>query len=218
MQETNTGCQYCKKVFLKQINGDPGFITRDNFDNVKMEDIEFLNYEFHHLNEKEQEFVFGKIIGKKKKGVSAMGGYAMQKEEAQKCLLVCIKCHCRATQQSYKGVARQQHRSKKDYVIAKKKEIGECAECHEKTDENNIMYMEFDHIDPETKLSSISDMVLEPDSTYYLDELALEISKCRMVCRFCHKRRSMKQRAERHANKRRNRQNQIMTKPQYTNK
>jgi hypothetical protein len=61
-----------------------------------------------------------------------------------------------------------------------------CVECGEA----DIRVLEFDHLDPESKLFSVSQAV---KLGYSWAQVLAEIKKCRMLCANCHKRRTAKQ-------------------------
>jgi len=46
-------------------------------------------------------------------------------------------------------------------------------------------FIHFDHINPEDKIDNISSMIC--DSSYSIQDISLEISKCRILCAFCHR-------------------------------
>lgn len=66
-----------------------------------------------------------------------------------------------------------------------------CKDCKQKFDEPSIL--EFHHLDPSQKTSSISMMVRFKCS---IKEIKEEIRKCDLVCANCHRRRTAKRRAE----------------------
>jgi len=51
---------------------------------------------------------------------------------------------------------------------------------------NNILrFLEFDHLDPTQKIKDITGMV--QNKNYSVDDVIFEISKCRILCRYCHR-------------------------------
>lgn len=61
-----------------------------------------------------------------------------------------------------------------------------CAVCNE----DDIVVLEFDHIDPKTKKFDIGKSV----SGYSIQSILEEIKKCQVLCANCHRRRTAKQR------------------------
>lgn len=61
-----------------------------------------------------------------------------------------------------------------------------CVDCGEK----DPVVLEFDHIDPETKTASVSNMIRHLRN---VDKVHEEINKCEIRCANCHKRRTAKQ-------------------------
>jgi hypothetical protein len=58
-----------------------------------------------------------------------------------------------------------------------------CVDCGE----NDPIVLEFDHIDPSTKLDSISSMV---NRCFSISSISKEINKCEIRCANCHRRRT----------------------------
>ncbi len=70
-----------------------------------------------------------------------------------------------------------------NFGYAKKLEIGSCAECHIKVTSKTLCCFDFDHIDPSTKLGTVSSMIsMRKDRNMILNE----INKCRLLCCKCH--------------------------------
>jgi len=61
-----------------------------------------------------------------------------------------------------------------------------CVDCGE----NNPVCLEFDHIDPKKKITTISDMIV--GYNYSIEDLILEINKCEIRCGNCHAKRTSK--------------------------
>lgn len=103
-------------------------------------------------------------------------------EEVEKCVLRCGICHRRRTktQRNYGiNITKRHHR----YVNDIKKQSGGCASC-EWFDIDLLEALEFDHIDKETKLGSISTMV---SNSVDINIIMDEIEKCQILCVHCHK-------------------------------
>lgn len=61
-----------------------------------------------------------------------------------------------------------------------------CVTCGE----SDPVVLEFDHLDPTTKVSTVSHLMLKGS----LDELITEIKKCQVLCANCHKRKTARDR------------------------
>ena len=68
---------------------------------------------------------------------------------------------------------RRYHRKRQQFVALLG---GHCAKCH------TTKLLEFDHVDPRTKLFTISDCW-----DYPLPVLLVELAKCQLLCRLCHR-------------------------------
>ncbi len=84
-------------------------------------------------------------------------------------------------------------RSKLEYITRKKIEIGKCEQCGFLVNVVNLQYYEFDHIDPTSKYSDISRIVTNTALKDSIDVLALELTKCRLLCAYCHRKHTTKQ-------------------------
>lgn len=67
-----------------------------------------------------------------------------------------------------------------DYLMA-----NPCIDCGE----TDIIVLDFDHIDPATKVKNVADLV----SGGSIDSLKAEITKCEIRCANCHRRKTAKQ-------------------------
>ena len=70
-----------------------------------------------------------------------------------------------------------------------KADIGSCQDCDRQVQSGLEMCFDFDHIDPTTKANSVSQMMSASEV-----RIAAEIAKCRLLCCYCHKDRTAKQR------------------------
>ena len=90
----------------------------------------------------------------------------------------CKKCHS--------VNIRQCRQNKQNYVNRCKLKIGKCEICNIKVEENTTCCFDFDHLDPNNKTKSVS-------QTDGLNNVKIEISKCRLLCCKCHKIHTIKQ-------------------------
>jgi hypothetical protein len=139
--------------------------------------------EFDHLRDKNKE-------------VSRMRSKKAVDREAEKCQLLCVKCHRRkSARERIEKYPRDdcQTPNKKiqtrnyDFVNKIKLSIGQCQICKIKIDpedELDLCTFDFDHIDPTTKVGNVSNMCLKKFS---IKRIQSEIEKCRLLCCFCHK-------------------------------
>ncbi len=206
IRDVGTCCELCRSVFLKAPSGTHGFITVGTLDGVNQDCLELRNLEFDHLNEQEQIERFGYFNGHKKKGVPKEISYVAQKEESAKCKLVCLSCHVRETMRRYKigkpassDYTKPGARDKTMFITAEKHRLRGCTRCKH-FDPTNLPYYEFDHIDATTKIKTISQ--LERDTSSSIADLKAELAKCRLLCRFCHRKRTSIQWKETHATRR----------------
>ena len=94
----------------------------------------------------------------------------------------CKKCHL---------LGDKQRRSKaQNYVDEKKILIGNCEECFMLVTKESTCCFDFDHIDPNSKKTTIARMISQGNNKTLIDN---EISKCRLLCCKCHRLHTMKQ-------------------------
>lgn len=202
-----TSCMICNNIFIKNPGTNPPFIKTPIIiiNNIKYIDYNneiisveyFLNMyhdllelsvmEFDHLPEDE----FNKLYPDKKfipkvESVSRLSTETKMGIEAKKCQHLCCECHTKET-------IRREHEPRipfshggdkllesKKILIKIYKEKG-CCLCGY----NAIFrFLEFDHLDPSTKINHISSMI--SNYSYSLLDLQTEIEKCRVLCRYCH--------------------------------
>lgn len=110
----------------------------------------------------------------------------------------CSKCqeyahnsHALRTQaRTNPGIGRTtSHIEKRDFVHKYKAGIGECEAngCHYRVDPflPNFCAFDMDHIVRQGKIAEISSMIHE--SRWKLEDIIVELKKCQMLCRNCHK-------------------------------
>ncbi len=190
INELQCCCELCKKIFLKQEGH--GFIVVDSLKNITKDMIEFSNLEYDHLTKEEQLAKKGFFYGDKVKGVSKIIDLEKREYESKKCQLLCLYCHVKESERRNmeKNVIRGQYTRHYQYVSSVKLSIGHCELCRTSVDSNNLSYYEFDHIDPSKKVGKISKMAQRSKHL-----LKIEISKCRLLCRFCHKKHTIYQKS-----------------------
>lgn len=114
-----------------------------------------------------------------------------------------LQYECKECVRKYQKIWYQEHKQIRLQQIAKWKEkrketikafVDEikqnpCIDCGKNFD---ACAMDFDHLDPNTKVSEISTMI--HSQQYSLDEIKSEIEKCELVCAVCHRLRTEKRR------------------------
>ena len=210
-------CQKCKCIYVK--NGESALyleIYEDNnekyvdFENkafiVKdfleeyIDDLELIVIELDHLSEEEQleRGILGpneKYIPKKKE-VSCLSSENSMRLEALKCQNLCMKCHLeetidRESKSITKGATSAASRKKKKFINEYKKSLGGCCIC-EYVNDDLLRFFHMDHIDPEDKSICISQMITM--AKYDIEDIKIELEKCRLLCAHCHMIHTQKQR------------------------
>ena len=125
---------------------------------------------------------FDHVRGQKRRDLSSLVGYAphVLAEELRKVELVCANCH-RSRSLRRKGGAKKYPDTKLASVILQLKQ-GACSAC---SNSYPPECFDFDHIDPKTKVRSISSFRHAPLTQ--LPELLAEVAKCRLLCACCHR-------------------------------
>ena len=115
---------------------------------------------------------------------------------------LCMPCHAIETMEEIKEISakvtsansiasRERRQELHKYVNVIKQKIGSCQDtkCNSgwKIGHEPYSVFEFDHLDSNTKIDSISNLVRSGRPIVELDE---EIQKCELVCAICHKRRT----------------------------
>lgn len=197
-------CYLCKSLYIKNetnnsaielttylINderyveyNDQEYTVNDFLSNFR-ELLELRILEFDHLTEEEQ----------RKRGLlqpddeyeekkHKVGGKFLIRKEAQKCQLLCARCHLTETIRREKKSGHGKSyfvREKIAYVNDIK--IKGCEICQYSNPEL-LRFFEFDHHSPLEKIDKISNMVHLDKYTF--EDLLNEITKCRIICRHCH--------------------------------
>jgi hypothetical protein len=124
-------------------------------------------------------------------------------EERAKVRPLCVLCHTRVNKENnwYSTKNPEEHsknynrilplkKRNKEYVNNIKKEIGGCQECGW-FDETLLEGLDFDHINREDKTNNVSFLVCHGRA---IETIQKEIDKCRLLCKICHKIRTIEQR------------------------
>lgn len=106
-------------------------------------------------------------------------------EEIEKCELVCALCHNRRTQKRLdeKGENKYSPHMQRNIDIINKAKSVPCECCRKQYEPFN---MQFDHIDPMVKDANVCQL-----KNATLDKLMLEISRCRVLCIICHRKKNL---------------------------
>jgi len=105
--------------------------------------------------------------------------------EANKCFMLCGKCHMRKTKKQFNYGSSGNPGS--TYINQRKVKIGGCEMCGW-FDENLLEALQFDHLDPNTKRSNVSRLTL-----FSIQRIDEEIALCRLLCINCHKLHTLEQ-------------------------
>lgn len=217
MNRNEASCERCKSIFI-QPNENIKYVTE--LKTYEIDDIRYIKYndeeysvtdflmqyedilelrilEFDHLDEKEQRergiIKDGEKFIEKRGCVTAMQTMYDMKKESEITQLLCCKCHLIVTISREKGKRQTGELLKRsEFVNGLKLERG-CEIC-EFNDPNLLRYLEFDHLNPKTKILGICEMVR--NNTYTFDDLINECKKCRILCKSCHKIHTYDQRQE----------------------
>ena len=206
--EQKSCCLKCHKIFVFMEGNDNVIITFETFTKngvmmakygnyttdalmLLIENREFLCYDimvFDHLTEQEQRergiLKPDEIYVPKVHGVGAMMSKQAKEREAQKCQLLCMKCHMLET------ISREVKGPKMDGEIGARRQIINdlkvkgCANCgcvHPLAPR----LLQMDHLDPKQKFTEVSVMVV--DTQYTMEQFYAEIAKCQVLCLHCHK-------------------------------
>ena len=138
----------------------------------KIDDYRLI--EFHHLDPNEKKF-------------NLFHAPSVDKlyEEYKKCIALCGICHRRRT----KEMSNRPRLTNNAKYITDLKRNKKCTNC-EWYDEKLLEALEFDHIDRKLKLYNISRM---KRSSFSMEDINKEVSKCRLLCVNCHKLRTINQ-------------------------
>lgn len=152
------------------------------FIEANIDNIAHYLLDFDHLPEEEQ-LMTGRDYEEKFDAVSRLGSYKLIKAEAEKCVLICKKCHITETIRRLGHIRGPTHKcqieARKLILEAKAKGCEKCgytnAECPG--------YFHFDHIDPLKKNCEISVMY---NKSRPVKEIKEELELVRVLCANCH--------------------------------
>lgn len=213
--EQKSCCLRCQKIFIFMEGNDNVIITfepvivhgsrKAKYGNYITDPLMLLiKYSAHicydimvfdHLTEEEQrERGILKPDEKyvpKVHGVGAMTSKQAKEREAEKCQLLCVKCHMLETiAREVKGPNMTGEIGVRRQIINDLKAKG-CANC-KCVHPNAPRLFEMDHLDPEQKLTEVSVMVV--DTQFTMEQFHAEIAKCQVLCLHCHKLNTRNQR------------------------
>lgn len=220
MKRNQCSCLVCKSVYVKPSVGSITVVRYDTYeiDAIRYMDINGIRYkvdyiidmfshllelrilDFDHLTEKEQ-----RDRGILKPGqpyvpkIDQVGNFNTEHGmivEALKCQLICVRCHILQTMARESGEDRYNDmtllaRQKLDYVNSLKS--AGCSCCGH-IEPNFLRFFDMDHLDPDTKVSGIFQMIKDPNYTF--EDVVIECAKCRVLCKFCHRIHTFEQRRE----------------------
>jgi hypothetical protein len=123
-----------------------------------------------------------------RKRLSPVDGRQLYSSDCKACKCRYQKNHSPANKEKMKIQAKKwqnQFRIKTYTWLVEQAKDG-CIECGE----TDFVCLQFDHIDPSTKIGSVSTMVANKRSLKLIKE---EVAKCQVLCANCHQRRTAKQ-------------------------
>ena len=103
-------------------------------------------------------------------------------EEIKKCELVCLFCHNKRTHDRFSNTKYPPNVLRNIKIINDFKNV-ECIICGQKYEHYN---MQLDHIDPSTRLNYVCNL-----KSCKEEILREELSKCRVLCAMCHRKKSL---------------------------
>jgi hypothetical protein len=78
-------------------------------------------------------------------------------------------------------LSKQRQRRGKERSDAEKLKAGKCVKCNRDVTNETTHYFEWNHLEPKDKLHCISHIAMRTDEIFYT-----ELSKCELLCLFCH--------------------------------
>lgn len=132
--------------------------------------------------------------GNKVKGLHDTGNAHMILTEffSENTRMLCIRCHTAHTTTQRNPDCTPGKLKRRQYINKKKMESGGCLECWYNNFADCSVF-HYDHIEPESKIERISNMVGAWTDEQFWKSIDLELSKCRVLCANCHFIHSRKQ-------------------------
>jgi hypothetical protein len=215
-------CQRCKCIYLK---ADPTNLVVVRIETFAFEGSRYFQYngrshrvldilteckhlfelaiiDMDHLSEVEQreQHILSpdEAFIPKRNCMSLLSSEFDLRREALKCQNLCVHCHVEVTVGREKGSTSKGLRTLKLSYTNKIKEAG-CTSCGFK-DIKYLRKFHLDHIDPNSKILCVSDMIHGSlGGDYSFEDVVNECSKCRVLCSHCHRIHSRNQRRARKA-------------------
>jgi hypothetical protein len=218
MLEINSCCRNCNRIFLV-VDSKIIRLETEVVENKRMVTYNELVYEASEFITKYRDFIELSFMDldhmseadlrnrgllkedekfvPKKKEISRIAGPKAMELEARKCQLLCCECHCILTEKrKIEKRGSKENPPKSAYEIEKGKYVNSlkangCSSCGYV---GYYHFMEMNHVNPSEKEERISVMV---HSHYFtLDQVKEECKKTEVLCRFCHRLHTRKQREE----------------------
>ncbi len=205
IKEQQCSCYICKSLYFKPNENSlivpriDTYLKKDkkryfqyngleySVNDIKHHYLELSIIQFDHLTEEEQRnrglLLPNEGFVPKRFNMARVTSTDIRKRESLKTQLLCIYCHIKQTIRRERGDRRKTNLAKqKISYINKLKENG-CVSCGFK-DLSCPRFFDMDHLAPEVKIDSVGDMIDNP--AFSLNDIILECSKCRVLCKHCH--------------------------------
>lgn len=193
-------CELCKCILLKGESSDglpvkiiePIFFDEDtshirDFVASNARSLELDALDFDHLTEDEQRqrglLKETEPYFRKRQRVPYFKSDNNIRLEAAKCQLICKRCHTMETIRREGEVEQMIPSKARKTQFVNDLKLAGCSVCGYKNDKL-LRFFEMDHIDPNTKIASISYMIRRE---YNIDDIIEECAKCRVLCGYCHR-------------------------------
>lgn len=172
---------------VRYVKFDHEIYTSAEFIKLFSNQLEMNILQFDHLTEEEQRergmLLSHEVFVPKKYNVGSANSESAMKLEAHKCQLVCARCHLKETMRRECGSIPKDYATREKRSFTNKLKLSGCENC--KYQNSDLpRFFHFDHINPNNKITEIARMVTQP--TYTIEDIKIEISKCRILCHHCH--------------------------------
>ena len=114
------------------------------------------------------------------------GGVEALQAELLKCKALCRFCHRLKSQAERKKGTNPRYISRQKIINAEKLKRGACLTCKREVSLENACAFDFDHVIPENKRLSVSQMVYK-SWDYFNAHVKEEMRQCNLLCVSCHK-------------------------------